>query len=154
MRRFSGMLVVLVAAVGLFGMATANSFAQSPVGGESWLSTSDSAAYHATADATSVRATLDQFDSALALHDVAMLQAVGVKRGSAKGWQRFFKDNPEATVTDDCPASDLFISDGVANWTCIEKVTILSDGRPRAFLHTIRFTFAKRGGTWLVAKRR
>ncbi len=36
----------------------------------------------------------------------------------------------------------------------METVTIISENKPRTFLHTIQFTFAKRGGTWMVAKRR
>ena len=154
MNRFSVMLFVLVSAVGALLMSAPSSFAQSPAGGESWLSRSESIAYQPTAEAFSVRVTLDQFDSALAVHDVDGLQAVGLKRVSAKGWRRFFRNNPSATVTDDCPVSELSISGGVASWTCTENVTILSEGKPRSFLHTIRFTFAKRNGTWMVADRR
>jgi len=154
MRRFSGIPIVVVSTVCLFLMAAANSFAQSPVGGEGWLSRSESAAYQPTAEALSVRATLDQFDSALALHDAAGLRAVGVNRGRAKLWRRFFRNNPEATVTDDCPVSELAISHKRASWRCMETVTIISENKPRTFLHTIQFTFAKRGGTWMVAKRR
>jgi hypothetical protein len=140
--------------VGVLLMTAPNSFAQSPMGSESWLSRPGAVAYEPTAEAFLVRATLDQFDSALAVHDVDKLQAVGVDRGSAKGWRRFFKNNPEATVTDDCPAAELAISGGIASWTCTENVTILSEGKPRSFLHTIRFTFEKRNGTWMVAERR
>ena len=148
------MLVVVVLAVGLLVVGAANSFAQSPVGGESWLSQPEPTVYRPTADAFSVRATLDQFESGLALHDVGMLEAVGVKRVSAKGWRRFFRNNPEAKVTDNCPASDLWISGDTANWTCTETVTIISERKPRSFLHIIHFTFAKRNGSWMVAKRR
>lgn len=154
MNRFSFMLLVLVSAAGAFLMTASSSFGQSTMGGESWLSRSESVAYQPTAEAFSVRATLDQFDSALAIHDVEGLRAVGVERASAKGWRRFFRNNPSATVTDECPVSDLSISGGIANWTCMETVTILSEGKPRSFPHTIRFTFAKRNGTWMVADRR
>jgi hypothetical protein len=154
MQRFSGMLLILVSAAGLLLLAVPNGLAQSSVGGESWLSTSESTTYHPTAEAFLVRATLDQFDSALAVHDVEGLQAVGVKRVSAKGWRRFFRNNPNATVTDECPVSELSISAGVASWTCTETVTILSEGRPKSFPHTIHFTFAKHNGVWMVADRR
>ena len=36
----------------------------------------------------------------------------------------------------------------------METVTVISENKPRVFLHTIHFTFAKRDGTWTVAKRR
>ena len=49
----------------------------------------------------SVKAALSQFDYALAMHDVGMLQVAGVNTASAKLWGRFFSENPLATVTDD-----------------------------------------------------
>ncbi len=101
-----------------------------------------------------MRSALNQFDNALALHDVDLLESAGVKRADAKRWQKFFKDNPHATVTDQCPDSDLLISDNTATWTCTETATILSEGKPRAFAHVIRFTFARNNGIWTVADRR
>lgn len=101
-----------------------------------------------------VKAALSQFDYALAMHDVGMLQVAGVDRATAKLWNDFFSRNPLATVTDDCPVSELFVSQNTAVWTCTETVTIISEGRPKAFDHVIRFTFGRDHGTWKVADRR
>jgi hypothetical protein len=100
-----------------------------------------------------VKAALSQFDYALAMHDVGMLQVAGVDDASAKLWDRFFSENPDATVTDDCPASKLFVAEDTAKWTCTETVTIISEGKPLAFLHVIRFTFGRNHGVWKVADR-
>lgn len=101
----------------------------------------------------SVKAALSQFDYALAMHDVGMLQVAGVNRASARLWDKFFSENPLATVTDDCPVSELFVSENSATWTCTETVTIISAGRPRAFGHVIRFRFGRNDGMWKVADR-
>lgn len=87
------------------------------------------------------------------MHDVGMLQVAGVNTASAKLWDRFFSENPLATVTDDCPVSELFVSEDAATWTCTETVTIISAGRPRAFDHVIRFRFGRKSGIWKVADR-
>lgn len=100
-----------------------------------------------------MKAALSQFDYALAMHDVGMLQVAGVNTASAKLWDRFFSENPLATVTDDCPVSELFVSEDAATWTCTETVTIISAGRPRAFDHVIRFRFGRNNGIWKVADR-
>lgn len=101
-----------------------------------------------------VKAALSQFDYALAMHDTGMLQVAGVNRESAKLWDKFFSENPLATVTDNCPASELFVAEDKAIWTCTETVTIISAGRPRAFDHVIQFTFGRDHGIWKVADRR
>ena len=139
-----GLILALVSAAGLLAMAAPNAFAQASGYTVKLLSASESATYQLAEEAVPVRSALNQFDSALAMHDVEKLQAVGIKRVSAKGWQKFFKDNPRATVTDYCPVSELFISDDTANWTCTETATVISEGKPRPFVHVIRFTFAKR----------
>lgn len=102
----------------------------------------------------SVNAALSQFNYALAMHDVGMLQVAGVSNASAKLWDRFFSENPLATVEDDCPLSELFISEDTATWTCTEMVTIISAGKRRAFYHVIRFRFGRKSGMWKVAERR
>lgn len=101
----------------------------------------------------SVEAALNQFDYALAMHDVGMLQVAGVNNASAKLWDKFFSENPLATVTDDCPVSELLVSEDTATWTCTETVTILSAGKQRAFYHVIRFRFGRNKGMWKVAER-
>ena len=148
------LILALVSAAGLLAMTAPGAFAQASGYSVRLVSASESATYELTEEAVPVQLTLMEFDSALAMHDVEKLQAVGIKRVSAKGWQKFFRENPRATVTDHCPASELFISDDTANWTCTETATIISEGKPRSFVHVIRFTFAKRDGTWMIADRR
>jgi ketosteroid isomerase-like protein len=101
-----------------------------------------------------VQDALNRFDTALAAHDVQQLLAAGIEPASVKGWQRFFKDNPRATVTDSCSGSDLSISGDTANWSCKETSTIVSDGRPVQYAHNIRFTFTRKNGEWTIADRR
>lgn len=101
----------------------------------------------------SVEAALSQFNYALAMHDVGMLQVAGVNSASAKLWDKFFSENPLATVSDDCPVSELFVSEDAATWTCTETVTIIAAGKPRAFYHVIRFRFGRNHGIWKVADR-
>jgi hypothetical protein len=101
-----------------------------------------------------VKAAMSQFNYALAMHDVGMLEAAGVDQEGAKRWNKFFSENPLATVADDCPASELFAAEERAFWTCTETVTVISDGRPQAFYHLIQFTFGKKNGMWKVYRRR
>jgi hypothetical protein len=112
------------------------------------------AACQVVAEATLVQETLDRFDSALAAHDVDQLQAAGIEPVSAKGWQRFFKSNPEARVTDSCPVTDLFIGGDTAIWNCMETSTINSSGKPVQYAHVIRFTFTKKNGEWIISDRK
>jgi hypothetical protein len=105
-------------------------------------------------EAVQVQATLNRFDSALALHDIGQLQAEGVNAGSAKRWNHFFKDNPRAEVTDKCPASDLLIAGDTAVWKCTETATVISEGKPLPFEKVIRFTFTKTNGAWTISDRR
>jgi hypothetical protein len=105
-------------------------------------------------EAATVQATLNQFDSAVASRDMGQLQAVGIKPGIAKNWQKFFKSNPAATVSDDCPASTLVIFSDTAVWSCIETVTVISEGKPVPFALGVRFSFVKKNGAWTIADRR
>lgn len=107
-----------------------------------------------TDEAAQVQATLNRFTAAVSAHDVAQMQAVGIKASSAKGWQSFFRSNPRATVTDDCPASTLSILGETATWSCNETATILSEGKPAAFNQVIRFSFARQNGVWVITDRR
>jgi hypothetical protein len=149
----AGLILAIVSGAGLLAVAAPGAFSQRSGYGASSFSSFDSGTYQSAEETAPVRAALNLFDYALSTHDVGMLQAAGVKRKNAKRWQRFFRNNPQATVTDQCPDSSLLISDNKASWTCMETATILSEGKPRAFQQVIRFTFAKDHGTWLVAGR-
>jgi hypothetical protein len=150
----AGFIFATVLGVALFALAAPAAFSQKSDYGVSSFSASDPEPYQDWRAALPVEAAMDRFNYALANHDVGMLQADGVDRSSAKLWQRFFSENPLATVTDRCPISALFFSYGNSYWTCTETVTIISEGKPRAFLHVIHFTFVQKRGVWLVAGRR
>lgn len=151
----AGLILALVSGVGLLALAAPNAVCQSAAYQTSALSAPESPAFAPEGKAQPVQAVLKRFNYALAMHDVGMLQAAGVKRASAKLWQRFFSDNPHAIVSDRCPVSELYVSDNTASWTCTETATIISEGKPRSFQHVIRFTFAKNdAGAWMVADRR
>jgi hypothetical protein len=97
---------------------------------------------------------LRNFQSALDAHDIGKIQAIWAGKQS-RDFQTFFKNNPEATVKDDCPASSLVLAGETAQWTCTETITIKSGGRIQPpSSHTIRFSFAKKNGTWSIADRR
>lgn len=140
--------------VGLFAMAAPDVFPQKSDYSANSFTGSDAEAYRNWQEALPLQAVMNRFNYALANHDVGMLQAAGVKQSSAKLWQRFFSENPQATVADRCPVSELLVSYDTGYWTCTETVTIISEGKPKAFLHIIHFTFAKKRGVWLVADRR
>lgn len=146
--------LVMVLAVALLAAAAARATAQEPAYSPSAFTNYVPVSYPQADGILPVRAVLNQFDDALARHDVDMLQATGVNRQSARRWRSFFRNNPQATITDDCPASSLSISGNSAHWACTETATIISEGQPRAFVHTIHFTFARNNGMWLVADRR
>ncbi len=107
-------------------------------------------------DTSLLQAALSNFKSAWNTHDMGRMQAAwtGMKPQQAKGLQSFFKDNPAATVSEECPSSSLSISGDTANWSCTETSTITSGGRPLSSAHNIRFTFTKKSGTWTIADRR
>lgn len=150
----AGSILATVLGMGLLAMGAPSAFSQKSGYGASSFSGSDAAAYREEQEALPLKAALDRFNYALANHDVGMLQADGVDDSSAKLWQQFFSENPLATVSDRCPISDLLLSYNIGYWTCTETVTIISEGKPRPFMHVIHFTFAKKRGVWLVAGRR
>lgn len=150
----TGFMLATLLGVSLFAQTAPSAIAQKSDYGSNSFSGSDAETYQSWEEARPIEAALNRFDYALANHDVAMLQAAGVDDASAKLWQRFFSENPQATVTDRCPVSELSISFGTGYWTCMETVTIISEGKPLAFPHIIHFTFAKKRGVWLVAHRR
>ena len=134
--------------------AAPNSSAQNPENRVTPAAARMIAACQVVQEATGVQETLDRFDSGLAAHDIQQLQAAGIEPVSAKGWQRFFKSNPNATVTDNCPVTSLFIAGDTALWNCTETSTITSAGKPMQYAHLIQFTFAKRDGEWMIADRK
>ncbi len=152
--RYIRVFPILIAATGIFSIAQPNALAQTamfiaiPAG----MTTPSTA--QPREDATMVQAVLNQFDTAVASHDVRLLQAAGIKPAPAKGWQRFFKDNPEASVTDDCPRSELVISGGTANWYCTETATIVSEGKQVSCTKVIHFTFTKTSDAWIISDRK
>ncbi|HEV2134356.1 MAG TPA: hypothetical protein VGR47_08835 [Terracidiphilus sp.] len=146
--------LTIVAGIGLVAIAAPNAHSQMPTGDVDSYSAPEPAVYQPVTEAMPVKAVLKRFDHGLAMHDVGLLQAAGVNRSDAKRWREFFRENPQATVTDECPISGLSISDESASWTCTETATIVSEGRPRSFVHVIRFMFAKTNGEWSVAYRR
>lgn len=150
MRAPAGLFVVLVS--GLLAIVSSHAVSQAP--GYAASHPAAPTEYQPSEKAMPVRAALNQFSSALAAHDPELLQAAGVKPASIKRWRKFFRENPRATVLDHCPASELTIDDDTANWTCMETVTIIFDGKPLSFPHVIHFTFARNNGAWLVAGRR
>lgn len=150
MKSPAGLIFALVS--GLLAVVSPRAFSQTPEYDAPQLA--PTAAYQPAQKAVPVRAALNQFSSALAMHDPDKLQAAGVKPASVKLWRKFFHENPRATVLDRCPASELTISDDTAAWTCTETVTIIFDGKPLSFPHVIHFTFARNNGTWMIADRR
>jgi hypothetical protein len=143
-----------LAAAGMLAISNPGAGAQSPQDGANPQTASISSACQLVNEALSVQDALHRFDSALASHDVQQLLAAGVEPSSAKGWQRFFRDNPRASVTDSCSGSDLSISGDTANWSCRETSVIVSEGKPVQYAHNIRFTFTRKNGEWAVSDRR
>jgi len=149
-----GLYFALAAAAGTLAAGAPGAFAQTERSSAPSAQARIYAACQVMNEAVQVQETLDRFASGLASHDVQQLQAAGIEPVSAKGWQRFFKSNPDATVADSCPVSSLFIAGDTANWSCIETSRITSDGRPVENARVIRFTFTKRNGEWMISDRR
>jgi hypothetical protein len=143
-----------LAAAGLFAVSASGAWSQLPQDDTTQQTASISSACQLVNEALNVQLALNRFDTALASHDVQQLLAVGVEPSSAKGWQRFFRDNPRATVTDTCSGSDLSISGDTANWSCRETSVIVSEGKPVEYAHNIRFTFTRKNGEWTISDRR
>jgi eukaryotic-like serine/threonine-protein kinase len=103
-----------------------------------------------------IEQAVSSFDAAYNAHDVGRMQAAwtGMKAAQAKQFQSFFKDQPTSKVSDSCPPSGLNVSGENASWTCSETSTYLSGGRTQSHSQDIRFTFAKRGGSWTIVDRR
>jgi hypothetical protein len=144
----------LVAGAGAFATARPNAIAQTLKDNAAPAVAVPPVASSAAEEAARVQAALNRFDSALAAHDLGQLQALGIKPASAKGWQRFFKNNPRATVTDQCPASGLAILGDTATWSCIETATVISEGKLLPYPFAVRFTFTKQDGVWTISDRR
>ncbi len=152
--RSSTAFFALVVTAGAFAVTAPDALAQAAKDNAASAAARMTAACQVIAEATLVQETLDRFDSALAAHDVDQLQAAGIEPASAKGWQRFFKSNPDAKVTDNCPVTDLFIGGDTAVWNCTETSTITSAGKPVQYAHLIRFTFTKKNGEWMISDRK
>lgn len=152
MRSPAEVVVAVFLGVGLPSMAPPTVHSQASGYGASAVAAS--APFRLVDNAVPVRAALNQFSSALEMRDLGRLEAAGVKPASVKLWQKFFRENPGATVTDQCPASELTISGDRAAWTCTETVTIIFEGKPLSFPHAIHFSFARNNGAWIVADRR
>jgi hypothetical protein len=148
MRSFGLLLSLVVAA------AVPAAFAQNPKDNVNPAEARIVAACQVVQEATGVQETLDRFDSGLAAHDIQLLQAAGIEPVSARGWQRFFKSNPDAKVSDNCPVTSLFIAGETALWNCTETSTITSAGKPTQYAHLIQFTFVKRDGAWMISDRK
>jgi hypothetical protein len=146
-----GLFLVLAGAA---AVSATGAFAQGPREGTSPAEARMVAACQVIDQATQVQETLDRFDSGLAAHDIQQLQAAGIEPVSAKSWQRFFKSNPQATVTDNCPVTSLFIAGETALWNCTETSTITSAGKPSQYARLIQFTFIKTSGGWMIADRK
>jgi ketosteroid isomerase-like protein len=103
-----------------------------------------------------IQQAINSFDAAYNAHDIARIQAswTGIKPAQAKALQNFFKDQPTSKVSDSCAGSDLSVSGDTASWTCTETSTFVSGGRTQSHGQAIRFTFAKRGGSWTIVDRR
>jgi hypothetical protein len=147
-------LSTLAAATAIIAIAVPNAVTQASRLNEISAAAVASAAYPSQQDAAPVQAALNQFDSAIASHNVGLLLAVGIQPARARGWQKFFRENPEASVRDDCPQSALAISGDTANWYCTETATIVSERRPVSFQKVIRFTFTRSSGVWMISDRR
>jgi hypothetical protein len=107
-------------------------------------------------EASLVQAVLERFNAALAAHNVGEMRAVwpGMKSGQEKGFQNFFKSNPDAKMSDSCTPFSLSLSGDSATWVCNETTTIVAGGRPSTSVHSIHFSFKKVGGSWIIQDRR
>ena len=103
-----------------------------------------------------VQAAVERFNAALAAHNVDAMRALwpGMKSGQEKGFQSFFKSNPDAKMSDSCTPFSLSISGDTASWVCNETTTIIAGGRPNSSVHSIHFSFKKTGGNWIITDRR
>ena len=156
-------LLTLIAGAGTFAAVAPGAMGQSGNIGNSSSGTGSAASCSAASglvaaqpanESAQVKATLDQFATALASRDMGQLQAAGIESATVKRFQKFFKDNPNAKVTDSCPNSTLFLAEDAAIWNCMESTTLVAQGKAPAFEHAIQFTFAKKNGMWAISDRR
>ena len=107
-------------------------------------------------DTAQIRQALNNFESAWNAHDIARIRVAwgGISSQQVKALQSFFKDEPNAKVSDDCSLPALSISGNTAKWSCSETTTIEVGGKPQASTHNIHFTFSKKNGSWTVTDRR
>jgi hypothetical protein len=152
--KFLGFSLTLAATAATLALAVPAARAQNADGNANQQAIAASPNCELVNQALEVQAAVSRFDSALASRDVQQLLASGIEPQSVKGWQRFFKDNPRATVIDRCSGTDLSISGDTANWSCTETSTIESEGKPVQFAHNIRFTFTRKNGEWTISDRR
>ncbi len=101
-----------------------------------------------------VQQALNNFESAWNAHDIARVRATwgGISSQQANALEGFFKDQPNAKVSDDCSPSALKISGNTAKWSCTETTTIVVGGKKQASTHNIQFTFSKKSGSWFSKK--
>jgi len=97
-----------------------------------------------------VQSVVSNFNAALSAHDVSRMQASwpSMKPQDAKKWQDFFKSFSKAKVTQNCPASALMITGDSATWPCTIS-TVIPGSSPQP-PQAIRFTLAKKNGSWVV----
>jgi eukaryotic-like serine/threonine-protein kinase len=107
-------------------------------------------------DTALLREAVNNFKSAYNAHDMARMQAawIGLRPQQAKGFQSFFKENPGASVRDDCAPSSLSVAGETAEWTCTETTTIIVNGKPQPNSRPIRFSFVKKNGAWSISDRK
>jgi hypothetical protein len=98
---------------------------------------------------------VSRFESAYNAHDIARMKSAwtGMNAQQSKGFQNFFKGNPEATVNDNCTHSSLTISGDTAQWACTETTTVKSGGKLQGSSRPIRFSFVKNSGSWSISDR-
>lgn len=101
-----------------------------------------------------VQGVMERLNAALASHNLGGMRAVwpAMKSQEEKGFQKFFKDNPNAKMMMKCTPFSLTVSGDTANWVCNEAVTIVANGRPMSSEHSVRFTFKKSGAGWAIAE--
>jgi predicted Ser/Thr protein kinase len=101
-----------------------------------------------------VQQALSNFESAWNAHDIARIRETwsGISSQQVNALESFFKDEPNAKVSDDCSLSNLKISGNTAKWSCTETTTIVVGGKPQASAHNVQITFSKKNGSWFSKK--
>ncbi len=118
-------------------------------------STSSSTPIRPVDEAALLQEVVSRFESAYNSHDIARMKSAwtGMNAQQSKGFQSFFKGNPEATVKDNCTHSSLTISGDTAQWACTETTTVKSGGKLQGSSRPIRFSFVKNSGAWSISDR-